>query len=85
MAVICGALVFFLWAFALERAPPTLVAVSVAVNPVTASIFGAVFLGEQVNANLIVGLIAVLAGIAIASGAAGGFAVGRGESSRRRP
>ncbi|MBZ9917357.1 MULTISPECIES: DMT family transporter [unclassified Mesorhizobium] len=85
LAVICGALIFFLWAFALERAPPTLVAVSVAVNPVTASIFGAVFLGEQINANLIVGLIAVLAGIAIASGAAGRFAVGRRGGRRRLP
>lgn len=69
LAIICGALIFFLWGFALGRAAPTLVAVSVAVNPVTASIFGVVFLGEQVSAKLIIGLIAVLAGIAIASGA----------------
>ncbi|WP_137929837.1 DMT family transporter [Mesorhizobium comanense] len=69
LAVVCGAFIFFLWAFALRRAPPTLVAVSVAVNPVTASIFGVVFLGEPVSAKLIVGLLAVLAGIAIASGA----------------
>jgi drug/metabolite transporter (DMT)-like permease len=70
LAIVCGAFIFFLWAFALERASPTLVAVSVAVNPVTASIFGVVFLGEQVSANLIVGLMAVLAGIGVATGAA---------------
>lgn len=73
LAIICGAFIFFLWAFALSRAAPTLVAVSVAVNPVTASLFGVVFLGEQVSAKLIVGLVAVLAGIGIASGAAEWF------------
>jgi len=69
LAVVCGALIFFLWAYALGRAPPTLVAISVAVNPVTASIFGIVLLGEPVGANLIAGLVAVLIGIAVASGA----------------
>ncbi|WP_095201631.1 DMT family transporter [Mesorhizobium carmichaelinearum] len=82
LAIICGALIFFLWGFALGRAAPTLVAVSVAVNPVTASIFGVVFLGEQVSAKLIVGLVAVLAGIAIASGAGFGS---RHREARRRP
>lgn len=81
LAIICGAFIFFLWAFALGRAAPTLVAVSVAVNPVTASIFGVVFLGEQVSAKLIVGLVAVLAGIGIASGA--GFGSRRQRRMRR--
>lgn len=84
LAIICGAFIFFLWAFALGRAAPTLVAVSVAVNPVTASIFGVVFLGEQVSAKLIVGLIAVLAGIAIASGATGWFG-SKHPGARRQP
>ncbi|PDQ20623.1 EamA family transporter [Mesorhizobium sanjuanii] len=75
LAIVCGAFIFFLWAFALGRAAPTLVAVSVAVNPVTASIFGVVFLGEQVSANLVVGLTAVIAGIGIASGAVGRFTI----------
>ena len=69
LAIVCGALIFFLWAYALGRADPTRVAVSVAVNPVTASIFGMVLLGEPVSANLIIGLLAVLLGIAVASGA----------------
>lgn len=68
LAIVCGALIFFLWAYALGRTAPTLVAVSVAVNPVTAAIFGLALLGEPVSANLIVGLVAVLAGIGIASG-----------------
>ncbi|UVK53403.1 DMT family transporter [Mesorhizobium sp. AR02] len=85
LAIICGAFIFFLWAFALGRAAPTLVAVSVAVNPLTASIFGVVFLGEQVSAKLIVGLIAVLAGIAIASGATEWFGSGHQGFRRRLP
>lgn len=68
LAVVCGALIFFLWAYALGRTTPTLVAVSVAINPVTASIFGVVLLDEPINVNLIIGLLAVLVGIAIASG-----------------
>ncbi|WP_348643075.1 DMT family transporter [Mesorhizobium sp. B2-3-4] len=85
LAIICGAFIFFLWAFALRRVAPTLVAVSVAVNPITASIFGVVFLGEQVSAKLIVGLIAVLIGIAVASGAAGWFSQGRRKAGTRHP
>lgn len=69
LAVVCGALVFFLWAYALGRTLPTLVSVSVAVNPITASLFGILLLGERIGANLIVGLVTVLFGIAIASSA----------------
>lgn len=68
LAVVGGALVFFLWAYALGRTAPTLVAVSVAVNPVTASLFGVFLLGEPVTASLVLGLTAVLVGITIASG-----------------
>jgi hypothetical protein len=67
LAIVCGALIFFLWAFALGRTAPTLVAVSVAVNPVTAAILGMPLLGEPVSPNLVVGLLAVLVGIGIAS------------------
>ena len=68
LAIVCGAFIFFLWAYALGRAAPTLVAVSVALNPVMASLFGVLLLGETVGANLILGLAAVLLGIGIASG-----------------
>lgn len=68
LAIVCGALVFFLWAFALGRTSPTLVAVSVAINPVTAALLGLFLLAEPVSANLVLGLAAVLAGIAVASG-----------------
>jgi drug/metabolite transporter (DMT)-like permease len=68
LAVVCAALIFFLWAYALGRTPPTLVAVSIAVNPVTASLVGLAVLGEHITSGLVLGLIMVLAGIALASG-----------------
>ena len=68
LAIVGGAFTFFLWAFALGRTAPTLVAISVAVNPVTAALLGLALLGEPVSAKLIVGLLAVLVGIGVASG-----------------
>lgn len=62
-----SALTFFLWAFALGRTTPTKVAISVTVNPVTASLVGAVLLGEPIRWNTIVGMLMVLLGIWIAT------------------
>jgi drug/metabolite transporter (DMT)-like permease len=67
LAVICGALIFYLWAYALGKTSPTLVALSVTFNPVTASIFGALLLNEPITLNVVIGLIAVIIGIVIAS------------------
>jgi drug/metabolite transporter (DMT)-like permease len=62
-----AALTFFLWAFALERTTPTRVAISVTVNPVAASLVGALLLGEPLSWNLAAGIVAVFAGIWIAT------------------
>jgi drug/metabolite transporter (DMT)-like permease len=62
-----AALTFYLWAFALERTTPTRVAISVTVNPVTASLVGAVLLGEPLSWNLVGGIVTVFAGIWIAT------------------
>jgi drug/metabolite transporter (DMT)-like permease len=70
LGIIGSAFVFFLWAFAVTRTTPTLVAISVAVNPITASIAGQIFLGEPLRWNIIAGLIAVCLGIAVATTAA---------------
>jgi drug/metabolite transporter (DMT)-like permease len=67
LGVFGGAIVFFLWAFALSRTTPTLVAISVTVNPVAAALVGAALLDEPLRWNLIVGLAGVLVGILIAS------------------
>lgn len=62
-----AALTFYLWAFALERATPTRVAISVTVNPITASLVGAVLLREPLSWNLVAGIVTVFAGIWIAT------------------
>ncbi len=67
LGIFGSALVFFLWAFALSRTTPTRVAISVTVNPIAASILGAVLLDEPIRWNVVVGLVAVLTGIWLAT------------------
>ncbi len=62
-----AALTFYLWAFALERTTPTRVAISVCVNPITASAVGAALLHEALRWNLAAGIVAVFIGIWIAT------------------
>jgi len=62
-----SALTFYLWAFALERTTPTRVAISVTVNPITASLVGATLLDEPLHWNLVAGILTVFAGIWIAT------------------
>jgi drug/metabolite transporter (DMT)-like permease len=67
LGIFGSALTFFLWAFALGRTTPTKVAISVTVNPVTASLVGAILLGEPIRWNTILGLLMVFLGIWIAT------------------
>lgn len=62
-----GALAFILWVLALERASPTRVANTMTVNPIAAGLLAKQLVGEPITANLVVGLIAVFAGIWIAT------------------
>jgi drug/metabolite transporter (DMT)-like permease len=62
-----SALTFYLWAFALARTTPTRVAISVTVNPITASLVGAVLLNEPLRWNLVGGVVTVFVGIWIAT------------------
>jgi drug/metabolite transporter (DMT)-like permease len=62
-----GALAFILWVLALERASPTRVANTMTVNPIAAGLLAAVLVNEPITLNLVVGLIAVFAGIWIAT------------------
>jgi drug/metabolite transporter (DMT)-like permease len=62
-----GALAFILWVLALERATPTRVANTMTVNPITAGLLATQLVGEPITANLVVGLVAVFAGIWIAT------------------
>jgi drug/metabolite transporter (DMT)-like permease len=67
LGIFGSALTFFLWAFALGRTTPTRVAISITVNPITASLVAAVLLAESIRWNLAVGLVTVSAGIWIAA------------------
>ena len=62
-----GAAAFILWVMALERATPTRVANSMTVNPIAAALLATQLVGEPITPNLAVGLIAVFAGILIAT------------------
>ena len=52
---------------ALQRATPTRVANTMTVNPVAAALLAAQLVGEPITANLVLGLVAVFAGIWIAT------------------
>jgi len=67
LGVFAGALGFYLWVYALERATPTRVANTITVSPIAAALAGAVLLGEPIGASLLVGIAAVALGIWIAS------------------
>jgi drug/metabolite transporter (DMT)-like permease len=62
-----GALAFILWVLALQRATPTRVANTMTVNPIAAATLATQLVGEPITLNLVVGLIAVFAGIWIAT------------------
>ncbi|HZN28719.1 MAG TPA: DMT family transporter [Xanthobacteraceae bacterium] len=62
-----GALAFFLWVYALQYASPTRVANTMTVNPIVAGLLAALILGEPITLPLIVGLVAVFAGLWIAT------------------
>jgi drug/metabolite transporter (DMT)-like permease len=62
-----GAVTFVLWALALIWTSPTRVVISVPINPITASLVGAILLNEPIGLNLIIGLITVFMGIWIAT------------------
>jgi drug/metabolite transporter (DMT)-like permease len=62
-----GALAFFLWVYALQHASPTRVANTMTVNPIIAGFAAALLLDEPITLNLIAGLIAVGAGLWIAT------------------
>jgi len=62
-----GALAFILWMLALERATPTRVATTMTVNPIAAGLLATRLVGEPITLNLVIGLVAVFAGIWIAT------------------
>jgi drug/metabolite transporter (DMT)-like permease len=62
-----GALAFILWVLALQRATPTRVANTMTVNPIAAALLATQLVGEPLTLNLVIGLVAVFAGIWLAT------------------
>jgi len=62
-----GALAFILWVLALQKASPTRVTNTMTLNPIAARLLATQLVDEPITLNLIVGLIAVFAGIWIAT------------------
>ena len=75
LGVAGGALAFILWVMALQRASPTRVANTMTVNPIAAALLAQQLVGEPITLNLVIGLVAVFAGIWIATTEAGGTRV----------
>ncbi|HEY6200876.1 MAG TPA: DMT family transporter [Candidatus Binatia bacterium] len=69
LGVIGCAFLWVLWSVGIRLASPSLVAMTVTVNALTASFLGAIFLSEPVGREFFVGLIAVFSGIAVATNA----------------
>ena len=58
---------YVLWLWALAHATPTRVTVFLSLSPATAVLFGALLLGEPVTAGTFAGLVAVIAGLYVAT------------------
>jgi drug/metabolite transporter (DMT)-like permease len=67
LGAFAGALGFYLWVFALERATPTRVANTITVSPIAAALSGALLLNEPIGVSLLVGVAAVALGIWISA------------------
>ena len=65
LAVFGGAGTFLLWLWALERIPPTSVAITVTLNPLAAALLGALVLGEPADPQLIAGMALVIVSILV--------------------
>ena len=72
LGVFAGSLGYFLWIWALQRSTPTRSAVFVVLNPMTATLLGALLLSEAITAAFLLGLAGVVAGILVANWQPGG-------------
>lgn len=65
LGIFGGAIVFFLWTFALTRLSPTQVAVYVNLNPMIATVLAATLLSERLTGIFIAGFVAVVGGVLV--------------------
>ena len=57
-----------LWNWSLGRIAPSRAAITVTINPIFATLLGALILAEPITTRLFIGLVGVVAGIALANG-----------------
>lgn len=69
LGTIAGAVQFSLFTWALRWLPPSTTVLYLTLNPMTAMLLGIMLLGEPVSVELIVGMVLVLTGILVGSGA----------------
>ena len=67
LGTVGGALMFFLWTWAVRNSTPTRTAVFLTLNPMTATLLGAVLLEEPITVPFLIGLALVLSGIIVAN------------------
>lgn len=67
LGVVPGSIGFFLWVYAVQRTTPTRAAATITVSPISAGALAALLVAEPFSPGLMVGAIAVAAGIWIAS------------------
>ncbi len=67
LGVLGGALGFALWIWALQRSTPSRVAVFIGLNPVTATLLGALLMHEPITLLFTIGMACVLGGIMLAN------------------
>jgi len=67
LGVVGAAFTFWLWSFGLERTSPTRTAITVTLNPVTATVIGTLVLNEPLTPYLLLGFGSIIFGIALAN------------------
>ena len=67
LGVVGAALTFLLWSLGLAHATPTVTALTVTVNPLVSAVLGVFLLDEPLSAAFALGLVAVVAGLALAT------------------
>ncbi|MBT3536725.1 MAG: DMT family transporter [Rhodospirillaceae bacterium] len=82
---VSGAIQFSLFTWALRWLPATTTVLYLTLSPVTAMLLGVFLIGETVTSVLVAGLIFILSGILIGSGALSGLTTKVADRSFRRP
>ena len=67
LGVVPGALGFYLWVFAVQRTTPTRAAATITISPISAGALAALLVSESFGLGLMIGALAVAAGIWVAS------------------